>query len=121
MNAATPNELTPQQTLVQYFERNGCLRRPNPDRRKTETRSYKMGYEIRFVAHTKRELAELRRAIRGAGLKPGKPFAKVNRWVQPVYGRDAMERFVAWFQSFGDKDRLADAGRPIPCSTQSGG
>lgn len=83
-------------TLVCFYQRNGYLRRPNVDRRKKESRSYKMGYEIRLVANTKRELTELRRAIRQAGLKPGKAFAKVNRWVQPIYGLDALDRFVAW-------------------------
>ncbi len=63
-----------------------------------------MGYEIRLVAFTQRELRELRRAIRAAGLKPGKPFAKVNRWIQPIYGRDAMDQMVAWFDEFGEED-----------------
>ena len=94
---------TPEQTLVRFFERNGCLRVPNIERRKTESRSYKMGYEIRLVAFTKRELTEIRRAIRAAGLKPGKPFAKVNRWVQPIYGRMATERFVALLKHLGQQ------------------
>ncbi len=88
-------------TLVQFYERNGCLRQPNPNRQKKETGTYKMGYEIRLVALSKRELTEIRRAIREVGLKAGKPFAKGNRWIQPIYGRGAMDQFVAWIKHFG--------------------
>ena len=63
-----------------------------------------MGYEIRLTATTKRELSKLRRLIRAVRLKPGKPFAKVNRSIQPIYGRQAMERFIAMLSKFGDND-----------------
>jgi hypothetical protein len=99
MDMLMGSDETPEQTLVRFFERNGCLRRPNPERRKAEKRYYKMGYEIRLVANSPRELIELQRTIRAAGLKPGKPYAKVNRWVVPIYGRETMERFVAGLRS----------------------
>jgi hypothetical protein len=60
-----------------------------------------MGYEIRIGAPSKRELAGVRRAISATGLQPGKPFDKRGNWVQPIYGRDAVERFVAWLDGRG--------------------
>lgn len=102
MHTAIPATLSPIETLVRFFHRNGYLRRPNLERRKAESRTYKMGYEIRLVAFTKRELADLRRAIRKVGLRPGTPFVKVQRWIQPIYGRDAMDQFVAWLDEFSD-------------------
>lgn len=80
------------------------MRIPNFERRKAESRTYKMGYEIRLAISTKRELAELRRMIRAAGLKPGKPFAKETLTIQPIYGRQAMDRFMQMLSEFGDDD-----------------
>ncbi|MBK8149620.1 MAG: hypothetical protein IPK58_15800 [Acidobacteria bacterium] len=57
-----------------------------------------MGYEIRLVANSQLELVQLQWTIRAAGLKPGNPYTKANRWVVPIYGRDTMERFVAWIE-----------------------
>lgn len=94
----------PSETLVRFFQRNGYLRRPNLERRKAEPRAYRKGYEIRLVANSERELAEFRRLIDAAGLKPGKPYPKENRWVQPIYGRQAMETFLAWVDQFGNGD-----------------
>jgi hypothetical protein len=102
-NKKAPLPETPEQTLVRMFERNGCLRVPNQERKKAEPRTYKMGYEIRLVAFTKREFTELQRAIRAIGLKLGKPYTNVNRWVQPIYGRPAAEYFVALLAKKGSK------------------
>ena len=102
MDSSPLNTDSPTETLVRFFQRNGCLRRPNLDRRKEESANYKKGYEVRLVAFSKRELADIRRAIRKAGLKPGKPFKKVERWVQPIYGKESMEQFVGWVEEFGD-------------------
>lgn len=100
---------TPERLLASSFERNGCLRVPNPERRKNEPRSYKMGYEIRLVATSKRELRDLRRAIRACGFKPGSPFTKVNRWIQPIYGRQAMESLAELLEKLGhDADVIRD-------------
>jgi hypothetical protein len=102
-----------EQKLLDCYERNGCLRVPDLERRKKEPRTYKMGYEIRLVARNQSELSELRRAIRAVGFKPGKPFSKVNQWVQPIYGREAMECFIAMFDKSGLKPtRKREAGKP---------
>lgn len=82
--------------LVGFFRRNGYLRVPDLARREEELRTYKMGYEIRLVAQSKQELATIRRLLRAAGLKPGRPFSKTNQWCQPVYGKLAMETFRDW-------------------------
>ncbi len=82
--------------LVEFYSRNGYMRVPDETRRKKESRTYKMGYEIRLVAQTKRELVLIRRLLRSAGLKPGKPYGKSNQWCQPIYGKQAMERFKQW-------------------------
>jgi hypothetical protein len=80
--------------LVQFYRRNGYLRLPDEDRQQSEgPRNYKKGYEIRFVAMSKKELATIRRLLKTAGFKPGNPFPKVHRYVQPVYGREATVRF----------------------------
>ncbi len=82
--------------LAEFFLRNGCMRVPDLARREKEPRTYKMGYEIRPVAQSKAELATMRRLLRAAGLKPGKPFSKAKQWCQPVYGKSAMETFRGW-------------------------
>ena len=91
---------SPEAQLVEFYRRNGYMRVPNKTRRKEESRTYKMGYEIRLVAQTKRELALMRRLLRSVGLTPGKPFAKSNQWRQPIYGKSAMERFNQWIEQF---------------------
>jgi len=98
---------SPEQKLVRSFDRNGCLRVPNIERRRADSRTYKMGYEIRLAAFTRRELMELRSTIRAAGMKPGKPFAKANRWIQPIYGRQAAEQFVAWLRQYSTSNTEA--------------
>ena len=40
------------------------------------------------------ELQALRRALRQVGFKPGRPFRKARQYRQPVYGREAVERFL---------------------------
>lgn len=97
---STQSETTSESQLVDFYNRNGYMRVPDKDRRKKNPRTYKMGYEIRLVAQTKRELALIRRLLRSVGLKPGKPFSKVNQWCQPIYGKSAVERFTQWIAQF---------------------
>ncbi len=77
------------------------MRVPNLERREKESATYRKGYEIRFVVATKRQLAEIRRLLRRVGFKPGKPFQKHSRWVQPVYGRHVMQQFRSWMKQHG--------------------
>jgi hypothetical protein len=80
--------------LVNYFTRNGYVRRPNAGRRKKEgSQDYKKGYEVRLVAYTAAEAKELNGLLKKAGLSPGKAFDKVKRIVVPIYGKEAYDRF----------------------------
>lgn len=80
-------------TLEFFLQRNSNVRRPDPARRKPGTdsyRKYKKGWELRIVVDSAAELARLRRLLRHAGHPPAKAFRKRLKWVQPVYGRDAV-------------------------------
>jgi hypothetical protein len=89
--------------LVELYQDSGYMRVPNMDRREEEPGEYKKGYEIRLIARTKRDLAVIRRLLREVGLKAGKPFPKHSRWVQPVYGYEAMNQFKEWLKKFDKK------------------
>ncbi|MGH7127376.1 MAG: hypothetical protein ACREJB_10190 [Planctomycetaceae bacterium] len=79
--------------LAEVFERNGVLRLPDPDRRADEGQAYKKGYEVRLVVFSREELRHVRRLLRQAGFPRRTPFAKGLRWVQPIYGKEHVERF----------------------------
>ena len=49
---------------------------------------------MRLTANTGAELLTVRRLLRAAGFKPGRPFRKAKQWRQPVYGRAAVPRFL---------------------------
>jgi hypothetical protein len=76
--------------LRELFDRGGCMRVPNPARRKARGAEYKKGYELRFVGRTKSDLREIRRLLRKADVKVGAAYAKHSRIVQPVYGAQAV-------------------------------
>ncbi|HKB01436.1 MAG TPA: hypothetical protein VKD90_04410 [Gemmataceae bacterium] len=82
--------------LSVFFRRNGYVRRQRADRLAAEGYwAYKKGDEVRLVAGSLAELRAIRRLLRAAGFKPGRPFAKARQWRQPVYGRAAVARFLA--------------------------
>ena len=88
-----PSPATKQQ-LTFFFQRNGYLRLPNPVRQEQEGHQvYKKGYEVRLVAGSERELQQIRSLLHQAGFKAGKPFVKGQQWIQPIYGREGVERF----------------------------
>ena len=80
--------------LAELFHRNGYLRRLDAVRRVEEGQLYKKGAEVRLVAESRAELAEIRRLLKKAGFKAARPFAKARQWRQPVYGVDAVARFL---------------------------
>jgi hypothetical protein len=87
---------TPEAILIQFFQRNGYVRCKDPLRyREDGYRRYKKGYEVRLVARTEGELAYIRRLLIEAGFEPGRPFRKARQLTQPIYGRAAVERFLA--------------------------
>ena len=81
--------------LGKFFRRNGYIRRLDAVRREEEGHQlYKKGAEVRLVADTKGELAEIRRLLKRAGFKVARPFAKARQWRQPLYGVAAVARFL---------------------------
>lgn len=79
--------------LAEYFKRNGCLRYPDKDRQNQNGNSYKKGYEIRFTANDIKELRRIHALLIKAGFKTGLPYSKNSRFIQPVYGKDSVEKF----------------------------
>lgn len=78
-----------------FYRRNGYVRRCNVERRDAlGAQVYKKGDEVRLVAHSFAELAVIRRLLRAAGFKPGRPFRKARQYRQPVYGRGEVARFL---------------------------
>jgi len=81
--------------LAELFRRNGYVRSVNPVRRLVDGRLYKKGAEVRLVAESKAELAEIRRLLKRAGFKRARPFAKARQWRQPIYGVAEVARFLS--------------------------
>ncbi|OHB76189.1 MAG: hypothetical protein A2W31_05805 [Planctomycetes bacterium RBG_16_64_10] len=99
-SASKPSHLSltgpPARELKSFFERSGYVRLADLDRRKELTsRRYKKGYEVRIMVWNQDDLRRLRDLLRQVGFKAGRPFRKVNRWAQPVYGKVAVEWFLS--------------------------
>lgn len=88
------NKQSARRLLAQLFLERGYVRQPNPTRLREGYTAYKKGTEVRLVAETRAVLTEVRAALRAVGLRPGRAFLKNGRYVQPVYGKDALE----WFE-----------------------
>jgi len=88
-----------QKSLLTFFQRNGCVRVVDEKRRKEFGQKYKKGYEVRLVAYSKEELEIMRHLLQQFGFKPAKPYKKHLQFVQPVYGKLAVD----WFASQVEK------------------
>jgi hypothetical protein len=104
--------------LGNFFRRNGYFRRLDPVRRMREGQLYKKGAEVRLVANSARELRRIRRLLRQAGFRPARPFRKGRQWRQPLYGVEAIRRFLALIgeRPIGKKPRAKTArgtSRPL--------
>ena len=89
--------------LAWYYRRNGYVRRQDADRLANDgSQQYKKGDEIRLVARTVEELRLVRRLLREAGFRPARPFRKGRQHLQPVYGQQAVARFLDAVESEGD-------------------
>lgn len=81
--------------LAHLFHRNGYFRWQNEQRLTAAgSDAYKKGYEVRLAADSAKELAEIRRLLRAAGFKSGRPFVKGRQYRHPVYGKEAVARFL---------------------------
>lgn len=81
--------------LAAFFHRNGYVRQQNPQRVKTEGRRYKKGDEVRLVANSKSELLRIRHLLKQASFVAGRPFVNGRQFRQPIYGREAVSRFLS--------------------------
>lgn len=82
-------------TLVQYLRDNSYARVPDETRQEEGWSAYKKGFEMRIVVKTHDDVRKLRRLLQDASIKPGKAYKKAKQWVQPVYGRAAVNSLVA--------------------------
>jgi len=80
--------------LAEFYNRNGYTRRINAVRKLREGILYKKGAEIRLVAQTLGELAEIRRLLEKSGFTLARPFVKAKQWRQPLYGVAEVARFL---------------------------
>ena len=81
--------------LTALFNRNGYVRPPAKKRLAAKgTGHFRRGFEFRLTATSKSELRVIRKLLRQAGFKPGRPFTKGRQFRQPVYGRQELERFL---------------------------
>ena len=94
---ATQNRKTAPRVLARlasFYRRNSCLRVPDTVRLAEGYRAYEKGCELRLILEDAGELAEVQRLLATAGFRPGRPYRKGPRWVQPLYGHEAVARFV---------------------------
>ena len=107
--------------LAEIFHRAGCVRQPNAARAKRDGQTYKKGYEVRLVAGSQEELAEIRKHLREAGFKLAKPYKRATRMVQPVYGKLNMERFRAMCADWKKRQKPARKSKTArrPAAKQS--
>jgi hypothetical protein len=94
MATAAPSREVVKQ-LSAFFHRNGYVRRIDAIRRVTDGQLYKKGAEVRLVAQSARELAQIRRLLKQAGFRQARPFTKGRQWRQPIYGVAEVARFLS--------------------------
>jgi hypothetical protein len=82
--------------LAALFERNGYIRAPSDEQRQRLGEKYKKGWEVRLALHSREELSETRRLLGEVGIRAGKPYKKEKQWVQPIYGKNAVDIFTGW-------------------------
>jgi len=89
-----------EKELAQYFYRNGYVRSANLKRRKEDKQNYRKGDEVRLVAGSELELTNMRSLLDIAGFKAGRPFVKGRQFIQAMYGREAVARFLAMVAAY---------------------
>ena len=87
------------QELSRLFQRNGYVRLQNTHRYQSEGyQQYKKGDEVRLIATSETELTMIQHLLAQTGFTFGRPFAKANQLRQPIYGREAVRRFLQMVQ-----------------------
>ncbi len=90
--------------LADRFHASGYVRWQDAEQKKERGRKYKKGNEVRLVAGTKKELAKIHRLLVKLGFRPGRPFAKDNKYRLPLYGKTAVARFLELVGDPREKD-----------------
>ena len=90
-----------QRELVARFRASGgSIRQPKDERRAEGADVYKKGWEVRFNVASKSDALAVQKVLARAGLRGGRPYQKTpNRWIQPLYGRDSVNRFLRWLNA----------------------
>lgn len=91
-----------QRRLARFYRRNAYTREPKAERLEDGHRSYRKGWEVRFVLRDLDEVTIVEGLLRQLGFNPGKPFAKHRRWVVPVYGEDVVNSLRRWEAKIGE-------------------
>lgn len=81
--------------LVDYLRANSYARVPDETRQEEGWGSYKKGYELRIVVKSQDDVKKLRKLLQDSHIKPGKAYRKAQQWVQPVYGKQAVNQLTA--------------------------
>lgn len=100
---ARPPRRRTAKELARFFKKGGCVRFQNEARLREGSQSYKKGDEVRIMADSQEDLHSIRALLMDAGFVPGRPFIKGRRFCQPVYGREAVTRFLVLITSGGSK------------------
>lgn len=82
-------------SLADFVRANSYARVPDETRQDEGWKEYKKGYELRIVVKTQDDLKRVRKLLQDAAIKPGKAYRKAQQWVQPVYGKQAVNSLVA--------------------------
>src|SRR5215471_7561379 len=91
---ARPPRRRTTKELARFFKRGGCVRFQNEERLREGSQSYKKGDEVRIMADSLKDLHSIRALLMEAGFVPPRPFLKGRRFCQPIYGREAVTRFL---------------------------
>lgn len=93
---ATVPKRTAAARLRRMFVDGGYIRtQSRADAEEFGTDVYKKGHEVRLTLSSMSEAAEARECLEAVGLRGGKPYQKHARVIQPVYGLEAVEWFLA--------------------------
>ena len=82
--------------LAAFYDRNGYVRRRTiATVSHAGRRTQRCADELRLTAESIEDMRVIRRLLEQAGFKPGREFAKKRQFRILVYGRRAVDRFLA--------------------------
>ena len=94
MPTQKPTPRSAEVELAKLFLRSGYKRVQDTKRLKKEGWTmYKKGSEVRLVAQSAGELRHIRSLLKRAGFRVANAYANGLKFVQPIYGAEAVKRF----------------------------